>query len=143
MVTKRKRSRRERGSDKLKRSRDPSPTSRSPSHHSLCPSPNQTPYHDRLFSSGAAVAGSNRNGAEFVDISGDQQEVAYNGSTTTRPFLGQGRGGDKNSMASPPPLPINHTESRNTTTTVAAALAAASPEEDVPHLSRLSRERGA
>ena len=43
MVTKRKRSRRERGSDKLKRSRDPSPTSRSPSHHSLCPSPNQTP----------------------------------------------------------------------------------------------------
>ena len=46
-------------------------------------------------------------------------------------FLGQGRGGDKNSMASPP-LPMNHTESRNTTTTVAAALAAASPEEDIP-----------
>ena len=111
----------------------PPPPPVSPRSHSLSPSPNQTPYHDRLFSSGAAVAGSNGNGAAFVDIYGDQQEVANNGSTTTRPFLGQGRGGDKNSMASPPPLPMNHTESRNTTTTtVAAALAAASPEEDVP-----------
>ena len=122
----------------------PSPN-QTPYHLPLNPSSNQTPYHDRLFSSGAAIAGGNGNGAGFVDIYGDQQEVANNGSTTTRPFLGQGRGGDKNSMASPPPLPMNHTctESRNTTTTVAAALAAANPEEDVPHLSQLSRERGA
>ena len=111
----------------------PPPPPVPPRSHSLSPSPNQTPYHDRLFSSGVAVAGSNGNGAGLVDIHGDQQEVANNGSTTTRPFLGQGRGGDKNSMASPPPLPMNHMESRNTTTTtVAAALAAASPEEDVP-----------
>ena len=63
-----------------------------------------------------------------MDIYGDQQEPQANNRTTTRPFLGQGRGGNKNSMASPP-LPMNHTESRNTTVT--AAPAAASPEEDI------------
>ena len=79
----------------------PPPPPIPPRSHSLSPSPNQTPYHDRLFTSGAVGASGNGNRAGFVDIYGDQQEVANNGSTITRPFLEQGRGGDKNSMVSP------------------------------------------
>jgi hypothetical protein len=62
----------------------PPPPPVSPCSHSLSPSPNQTPYHDRLISSGAV--GGNGNGAGIVDIYGNQQEQDSNGSTTTRPF---------------------------------------------------------
>ena len=103
----------------------PPPPPIPPRSHSLSPSPNQTPYHDRLFSSGAS-GGSGGGGC--VDIYGDQEASSSNG-TSTRPFLEQGRGGDKNNnmnMASPP-LPMNHMEARST-----AAAVAASPEDDVP-----------
>ena len=107
-----------------KESVTPPPPPVPPRSHSLSPSPNQTPYHDRLFSSGA-VGG---NGVGYVDIYGDQEATSSNNGTSTRPFLGQGRGGDKNNMASPP-LPMNHMEARSTTT---AAAVAATPEEDIP-----------
>ena len=110
-----------------KESVTPPPPPVPPRSHSLSPSPNQTPYHDRLFSSGASGGGSGSGG---VDIYGDQEASSSNGTTTTRPFLGQGRGGDKNNntanMASPP-LPMNHMEARSTATAVAT-----SPEDDVP-----------
>ena len=95
----------------------PPPPPVPPRSHSLSPSPNQTPYHDHLYGGGG-----------LVDIYGDNGSTSSNNGTSTRPFLGQGRGGDKNNMASPP-LPMNHLEARSTT---AVAAAVASPEEDVP-----------
>ena len=106
----------------------PPPPPVPPRSHSLSPSPNQTPYHDRLFSAGVAAIGGNGGGAGYVDIYGDQEAASNSNGTSTRPFLGQGRGGDKNNMASsPPPLPMNHMESRNTTAVVGSP-----EEEDVP-----------
>ena len=116
----------------------PPPPPVPPRSHSLSPSPNQTPYHDRLFSSGAVAGGNGSNGAGYglVDIYGDQESTSSssNNGTSMHPFLGQGRGGDTNNNMASPPLPMNHMESRNATTAsvAAAGAVAASPEEDVP-----------
>ena len=82
-----------------------------PRSHSLSPSPNQPLFHDHLFGG-------------RVDIYGDNshvEELSGSNNGSTRPFLGQGRGGDTAS----PPLPINHTENARST-------AATSPEENIP-----------
>lgn len=102
---------------------EPPPPPVPPRSHSLSPpstSPSLTPFHDLTYGG-------------RVDIYGDNstfsQELVNNGNgTTTRPFLGQGRGGGDTTAS--PPLPVNHAEARSTaTTTVATPM---SPDEDTP-----------
>ena len=94
-----------------------------PRSHSLSPpstSPSEIPFHDLMYGGRVDIYG---------DSSTFSQELVNNGnSTTTRPFLGQGRGGED--TTAPPPLPVNHTEARSTATTTAAT--PMSPDEDTP-----------
>ena len=87
-----------------------------PRSHSLSPSPNQTPYHE------FAIGGQ-------MDIYGDGtivQELNGN-ATTTRPFLGQGRGGGD--MSAAPPLPVNNMDARSPAVNMATPM---SPNDHTP-----------
>ena len=89
-----------------------------PRSHSLSPStsPTQTPFHDVAYGGRVDI---------YADNS-SQEMMNNSNNTTTRPFLGPGRGGD---MLASPPLPVNHTEARNAVTTVATPM---SPDEETP-----------
>ena len=85
-----------------------------PRSHSLSPSPNQTPYHE------FAIGGQ-------MDIYGDSSVAQELNGTSTRPFLGQGRGGGD--MSASPPLPVANTDARSTAVNMATPM---SPDDHTP-----------